>query len=92
MPTFATKLKQLRESSGLTQAGLAQRAGLSLGIVRDYEQGRKEPALRSAFKLAEALGVDCSAFKDCIDADASDKPSSSKRAATKPARTKGKGK
>jgi transcriptional regulator with XRE-family HTH domain len=70
MQTFAEKLKLLRERAGLTQAALAQQTGLSLGIVRDYEQGRKEPGLRSAFKLADALGVDCSAFKDCIDADA----------------------
>jgi putative transcriptional regulator len=70
MPTFAEKLKQLRESAGLTQAGLAQKTGLSLGVVRDYEQGRKEPAMRSAFKLAEALGVSCEAFKDCIAEEA----------------------
>jgi transcriptional regulator with XRE-family HTH domain len=68
MLTFAEILKQLRERAGLTQAALALKAGLSLGIVRDYEQGRKEPALRSAFKLADALGVSCEAFKDCIDA------------------------
>jgi transcriptional regulator with XRE-family HTH domain len=62
MATFAETLKQLREKAGLTQAALAHRTGLSLGVVRDYEQGRKEPAMRSAFKLAEALGVTCEAF------------------------------
>jgi transcriptional regulator with XRE-family HTH domain len=74
MLTFAAKLKQLREQAGLTQAALAQQAELSLGIVRDYEQGRKEPALRSAFKLAEALGVSCEAFKDCIGAEKPEPP------------------
>jgi len=79
MATFAERLKQLREKAGLTQAGLAQRSGLSLGIVRDYEQERKEPALRSAFKLADALGVDCSVFKDCFDeASASKRPRAGK--------------
>jgi transcriptional regulator with XRE-family HTH domain len=67
MTTFAEKIKRLREAAGLTQAQLAQGAGLSLGIVRDYEQSKKEPTLRSAFKLAEALGVSCEAFKDCLD-------------------------
>jgi putative transcriptional regulator len=63
MPTFAERLKELREKAGLTQAALAQATGLSLGVVRDYEQGRKEPALRSAFKLAEALGVSVEEFR-----------------------------
>jgi transcriptional regulator with XRE-family HTH domain len=63
MPTFAERLKEFREKAGLTQAALAQATGLSLGVVRDYEQGRKEPALRSAFKLAGALGVSVEEFR-----------------------------
>jgi transcriptional regulator with XRE-family HTH domain len=86
MPTFAEKIKQLREDAGLTQAGLAQRASLSLGIVRDYEQGRKEPSLQSAFKLASALGVSCEAFRDCIDAEPEPAP---KRTAGKRRKRKG---
>jgi transcriptional regulator with XRE-family HTH domain len=86
MPTFAEKIKHLREEAGLTQAGLAQRASLSLGIVRDYEQGRKEPSLQSAFKLASALGVSCEAFKDCIDTQAEP---TSKRSAGKGRKRKG---
>jgi transcriptional regulator with XRE-family HTH domain len=74
MTTFAEKIKQLREAAGLTQAQLALGAGLSLGIVRDYEQGKKEPTLRSAFKLAEALGVSCEAFKVCVDGKPEPKP------------------
>jgi transcriptional regulator with XRE-family HTH domain len=76
MPTFAEKLKELRERAGLTQAALAQSSGLSLGVIRDYEQGKKEPALRSAFKLAEALGVLVDEFRP--DAEA---PSPSRRPA-----------
>ena len=67
MKTFGEGLKALRERAGLTQAALASKTGLSLGIVRDYEQGRKEPALRSAFKLADALGVSVDAFQDYLD-------------------------
>jgi transcriptional regulator with XRE-family HTH domain len=72
--SFARRLKQLREAAGLTQAALALKSGLSLGVVRDYEQGRKGPALRSAFKLAEALGVPVEAFKDGAEADPSSDP------------------
>jgi transcriptional regulator with XRE-family HTH domain len=69
MSTFAERLKQLREQAGLTQASLAQASGLSLGIIRDYEQGKKEPALRSAFKLAEVLGISVEVFKATDRAD-----------------------
>ena len=65
--TFAEKLQQLREKAGLTQAALSLGSGLSLGVIRDYEQGKKEPGLRSAFKLAAALGVSVEAFADCVE-------------------------
>lgn len=70
MPSFAEKLKRLRDRADLTQEGLAVRAGLSIGIVRDYEQGKKEPSLRSAFKLADALGIALDTFRDCFGDDA----------------------
>ncbi len=63
MATFADTLKRLRTDAGLSQEGLARAADLSVGAIRDYEQGKKEPSLRSAFKLARALGVDCTAFQ-----------------------------
>jgi transcriptional regulator with XRE-family HTH domain len=66
MPTFAERLKHLREKAGLTQVTLSTSSGMSLGIIRDYEQGKKEPALRSAFRLADALGVSVEAFRDCV--------------------------
>lgn len=82
MATFADTLKQLRTKAGLSQEGLARAADLSIGAIRDYEQGKKEPSLRSAFKLARALGVDCTAFQtdDTGQAEAA------------PAKKKGKGK
>jgi transcriptional regulator with XRE-family HTH domain len=55
--TFAEVLKQLRADAGLTQAALSAASGVSLGIIREYEQGRKEPSLRTAAKLAHALDV-----------------------------------
>lgn len=66
---FAEKMQQLREKAGLTQASLATAAGISLGAVRDYEQGKRAPSLRFAVKMARALGVTCEAFADCEDVD-----------------------
>src|ERR1700744_1885616 len=63
---FAEKLRKLRESAGMTQAQLAAASQLPLGSLRNYEQGQREPYWDVVFKLARALGVDCSAFADCV--------------------------
>lgn len=62
---FAERLKDLRERAGLTQAALAKKSGLSLGAIRNYEQGIREPYWTAVFKLADALGVTSEAFKEC---------------------------
>jgi transcriptional regulator with XRE-family HTH domain len=71
--TFAARLQQLRARAGMTQAALAAESGLSLGTIRDYEQGNKVPTLKSAVQLARALGTDCRTFADCEDV-AEEKP------------------
>jgi DNA-binding SARP family transcriptional activator/tetratricopeptide (TPR) repeat protein/DNA-binding XRE family transcriptional regulator len=51
-------LRDRRQERGLSQRELAARAGLSLGAVRDLEQGRSNrPQVRSLEALAEALGL-----------------------------------
>lgn len=51
-------LRGFRQAAGLTQHELADRAGLSLGSVRDLEQGRtRRPLPRSVAALATALGL-----------------------------------
>ncbi len=72
--TFADKLKELRAASGLTQTELALRSGRGLGAIRDYEQGKREPLLSTAFKLAKALGVSVEAFAGCTSDDKSRAP------------------
>ena len=56
-PPFAGRLKSLRAAAGLTQADLAERAGLHVGAVFKIEQGRREPAWTTVLALAKALGV-----------------------------------
>jgi transcriptional regulator with XRE-family HTH domain len=60
---FAQRLKELRAGANLTQAQLADKSGVSLGGLRDLEQGNRRPLLETAVKLAAALGVDCTAFQ-----------------------------
>ncbi len=56
--SLADRIKELRDKSGLTQLQLATRAGLSLGAIRNVEQGlRTDPSLSTIRGLANALGV-----------------------------------
>ena len=95
--TFAERLKQLREQAGLTQESLARKSNLSLGAVRNYEQGIREPYWQIVFQLAEALGVSCEVFRDAVappteqPSKAAGSPASERsggKAAGKPARPK----
>jgi transcriptional regulator with XRE-family HTH domain len=83
--TFAEKLRQLRENKGFTQASLAAQCGLSLGVVRDYEQGKRKPMLDSAFKLCRALAVPVEAFAECDGNDGPSPKRSRGRPSTPPA-------
>jgi DNA-binding SARP family transcriptional activator/tetratricopeptide (TPR) repeat protein/DNA-binding XRE family transcriptional regulator len=55
---LGSMVRDRREACGLTQRELARRAGLSLGTVRDLEQGRtRRPQPRSLSSLARALDL-----------------------------------
>lgn len=59
---FGERLKVLRTAKGITQAQLAEASRVSLGAIRDYEQGNKEPTAGSLVRMAEALGVSLDEF------------------------------
>lgn len=65
--TFGDELRRRRDAAGLTQEQLAQKAGTSIGNVRNYEQGIRLPTFPIVVKLATALGVTCEAFSGCED-------------------------
>jgi transcriptional regulator with XRE-family HTH domain len=50
-------LKRLRTKKKLSQAALAQRAGLSREYINKIEAGRYDPPLSTLNTLAKALGV-----------------------------------
>jgi transcriptional regulator with XRE-family HTH domain len=54
---FGGALRAAREAAGLTQAQLAERAGLHLSAITRFEQGWREPSLSTAAALAKALGI-----------------------------------
>jgi DNA-binding SARP family transcriptional activator/DNA-binding XRE family transcriptional regulator len=56
---FGALVRAFRRKAGLTQQELANKAGLSLGALRDIEQSRRRrPRLSSVIALADALGLD----------------------------------
>jgi len=55
--TIGERIKNLRISAGLTQEELAQRIGVKKQNISRYENGRVEPNIRTAKKIADALGV-----------------------------------
>jgi DNA-binding XRE family transcriptional regulator len=60
---FGLRLKELREAAGLSQAELANRAGMKQSSVSAYEQGSREPGWGKVVALAAALGVHADAFE-----------------------------
>ncbi len=58
LESFGARLKQRRQSAGLTQATLAKRAGITAAFVSQIETGANRPSYRSALILAAVLSVD----------------------------------
>jgi transcriptional regulator with XRE-family HTH domain len=50
-------LRQRRTQLGLSQADLAEAAGVHLRQIRRYESGEQQPVLSVAVRLADALGL-----------------------------------
>ena len=63
-------MRERRTQAGLTQAELAERAGVSRQLVAAVEAGRNVPAVDAALRLAGALGTTA----DELFADSSAKP------------------
>ncbi|WP_066637738.1 helix-turn-helix domain-containing protein [Desulfolucanica intricata] len=56
------KLKALREEHGLTQAQLANMAGVTAGLIGQIEQCKVQPSLKTLEKISEVLGVSACFF------------------------------
>jgi transcriptional regulator with XRE-family HTH domain len=60
----AERLQQLRKRRNLTQAQLADQAGISRGYLARLETARQDPTLTTLEALAKALGVKVSRLLD----------------------------
>lgn len=63
--TFSEKLRELSDAAGLSERKLAEKAGIPFGTVHNYFISKSVPSWINMIKLSEALGVECSVFRDC---------------------------
>lgn len=51
------KLRELRKEKHLTVGDIAQKVGLSVQCIYNYEKGIREPNVTTIYKLAEIFNV-----------------------------------
>lgn len=56
MSTFRLTLKQVRKATGMTQREVAEKANVSLGTYRTWEQGTSGMSLEMACAVSRVLG------------------------------------
>ncbi len=66
-PGVGGKIARIRESRRLSQAELAERAQVALGLVRQIEEGELLPSLTPLTKIARVLGVRMGTFLDDVE-------------------------
>jgi transcriptional regulator with XRE-family HTH domain len=54
---FGEKLKTARLAAGMTQEELAEKCGMKKQSISRYENSEREPNIRTAKKLADALNI-----------------------------------
>lgn len=60
---FGRRLREIRESRGLTQAALGEATGMKATAIGRLETGDREPAWVTIVRLADALGVKLDDFR-----------------------------
>lgn len=58
MPSFSLRLRELRNSKGLSQQKLSDFLGISKSSVNMYERGEREPGLEMVENIADFFNVD----------------------------------
>ena len=64
---IGTQVRDKRERAGLTQAGLARRAGISQSTVSAVERGTRRPSLRLLGRVLAAFGLQWRVTTEALD-------------------------
>lgn len=59
---IGSRIRELRNSLGLSQEKLALKADIDRTYLAGVEQGKRNPSIKSLEKIVEALGVSFSEF------------------------------
>lgn len=51
------QIKYYRKLQGYTQKNLAEKCGLAVGTIQQYELGKREPKMEMLIKIVNALGI-----------------------------------
>lgn len=62
--SIGKNIKKVRKKRGLTQKELAEKCGLAIITIRQYETEKREPNSTNIFKIADALNVPAIVFVD----------------------------
>lgn len=54
---FGANLRRLRKQKGFSQEELALEADLDLTSINEIEMGRRNPTLKTIYRIAHALGL-----------------------------------
>ena len=60
--TVGTKIKELREASGMTQTELAEKISVSKSVISAYEKGIRNPSNKILQLIADTFGVSLLSF------------------------------
>src|SRR5262249_25595906 len=60
--TIGRRLREWREHLGMTQGDLADRAGIGVSSISEFENAKREPTLSQLRKLADAMSTDAARF------------------------------
>lgn len=61
-PPIGQKLREIRESKGLTRKKLSESTGLTVQAITQVETGRRQPAFQTLVALAQALNISLDAI------------------------------
>lgn len=72
--TIGDRIREERESAGLTQLELANKIGITPQAVSQYERGIKNPKITTIYRFADAIGVSPSKLFDGVKIEEVEKP------------------